>query len=136
MKPIVVEQFSDFPPLGRVIFRDMNQTVAIGKVVQLDVKGSARSALIKKALGNISENYICPITQEIMLDPVILEDGHTYEREAISDWLKFRNTSPNTNQQLSSKVMIPNIALKNLIQELEDLAKKGGMHEEEVKKNT
>lgn len=24
MKPIVVETFTDFPPLGRLIFRDMN----------------------------------------------------------------------------------------------------------------
>ncbi len=82
--------------------------------------------MIKKALGTISESYICPITQEVMLDPVILIDGQTYEREAISDWLKFRNTSPLTGALLKSKMMIPNYALKNLILELEELVKKGG----------
>ena len=126
MKPIVVETFTDFPPLGRLIFRDMNQTVAIGKVIQLNVKGSTRSNLIKKQLGKISESYICPITQDVMLDPVILVDGHTYEKEAIEDWLKYRNTSPLTGMTLPSKQMIPNYALKGLIHELEELAKNGG----------
>ncbi|HSB47292.1 MAG TPA: translation elongation factor EF-1 subunit alpha [Candidatus Bilamarchaeum sp.] len=36
MKPIVIEKFSDFPPLGRFAIRDMGQTVAAGVV--LDVK--------------------------------------------------------------------------------------------------
>jgi hypothetical protein len=34
----------------------------------------------------IPDDYLCPITQEIMLDPVITEDGETYERKAIQDW--------------------------------------------------
>jgi hypothetical protein len=29
---------------------------------------------------------ICPITQELMRDPVVAEDGYTYEREAILRW--------------------------------------------------
>ncbi len=36
LKPIVIEKFSDFPPLGRFALRDMGQTVAAGVV--LDVK--------------------------------------------------------------------------------------------------
>ncbi len=36
LKPIVIEKFSDFPPLGRFAIRDMGQTVAAGVV--LDVK--------------------------------------------------------------------------------------------------
>ena len=28
----------------------------------------------------------CPITQDIMTDPVMTADGHTYEREAIEHW--------------------------------------------------
>lgn len=126
MKPIVVETFADFQPLGRLIFRDMNQTVAIGKVIQLNVKGSARSNLIKRQMKDLSEFYLCPITQDVMMNPVILVDGHTYEKEAIEDWLKLKNTSPLTGVQLPSKQMIPNYALKGLIQELEELAKKRG----------
>ncbi len=39
LKPIVVEKFSEFPPLGRFAIRDMGQTVAAGVV--LDVKPKA-----------------------------------------------------------------------------------------------
>ncbi len=35
----------------------------------------------------IPEEYMCPITQELMLDPVFTYDGQTYEREAIENWL-------------------------------------------------
>lgn len=41
LKPIVVEKFSEFPPLGRFALRDMGQTVAAGVV--LDVKPKAAS---------------------------------------------------------------------------------------------
>ena len=36
----------------------------------------------------------CPITHEIMNDPVIAADGHTYERRAIERWLSQKNYSP------------------------------------------
>lgn len=42
LKPVVVEKFSDFPPLGRFAIRDMGQTVAAGVV--LDVKPKAVAA--------------------------------------------------------------------------------------------
>lgn len=37
-KPMVVEAFSDFPPLGRFTVRDMNQTVAVGIVKEVQKK--------------------------------------------------------------------------------------------------
>ena len=36
----------------------------------------------------------CGITQELMFDPVMAEDGMTYERAAIVEWLKNHDTSP------------------------------------------
>ncbi len=42
-------------------------------------------------------------------------DGHSYERAAIVDWFKKYQTSPKTNMQLSSKEIIPNHALRNII---------------------
>jgi len=35
LKPVVVEKFSDFPPLGRFAIRDMGQTVAAGVVLDV-----------------------------------------------------------------------------------------------------
>ncbi len=38
LKPIVVEKFADFPPLGRFAIRDMGQTVAAGVVLEVTPK--------------------------------------------------------------------------------------------------
>jgi len=69
---------------------------------------------------DIPEDYICPITSEIMEDPVFTADGHTYERVAISRWLESRNTSPLTNARLATRTLTPNIVLKKLIREFKE----------------
>ncbi|MBN1169935.1 translation elongation factor EF-1 subunit alpha [Candidatus Micrarchaeota archaeon] len=40
MKPIVIEKFQDFPPLGRFAIRDMGQTVAAGVVLEVKAKAT------------------------------------------------------------------------------------------------
>ena len=60
-------------------------------------------------------NFICPITHDIMIDPVICSDGISYERSAIERWLTNHNTSPMTNNSLISKNLISNITLRNTI---------------------
>ena len=46
-KPMVVETFSDFPPLGRFAVRDMKQTVAVG-VIKTTTKKEAKGAAAGK----------------------------------------------------------------------------------------
>ena len=50
--------------------------------------------------------FICSITQDVMTDPVVCSDGHSYERAAIECWLATHNTSPNTNLPLVSGVTL------------------------------
>ena len=51
-----------------------------------------------------------------MRDPVLLQDGFSYEREAISKWfLTGRKSSPITNEALSCVEIFPNRALKTAI---------------------
>ena len=33
------------------------------------------------------DSLLCPITLEIFRDPVVAKDGHTYERQAIVEWI-------------------------------------------------
>lgn len=61
------------------------------------------------------EEFECSISTEIMKDPVILSDGHSYEREDIAKWFKKNNTSPITNSVVDRTVM-PNRALKAVIE--------------------
>jgi TPR repeat protein len=68
---------------------------------------------------DVPTDIICVISFDIMNDPVILSDGHSYERVAIIEWLKTHNTSPKTGAQLTNRnVMMPNHTLKATIEEL------------------
>jgi hypothetical protein len=62
-------------------------------------------------------SFYCPISCQIMHDPVVLEDGHTYEQRHIAKWLESKNTSPVTGAPLPSKNMFPNHAMRNGISE-------------------
>jgi len=52
-------------------------------------------------------SFLCPITQEIIREPVTCADGHSYERASIEPWLDTNNTSPKTGDQLRNKAITP-----------------------------
>ena len=64
---------------------------------------------------NIPPDYLCPISYEIMKDPVICADGNSYERCEIENWFKKNNTSPLTGLKLRNTHLIPNNTLKRAI---------------------
>lgn len=63
----------------------------------------------------IPDQYKCPITLEIMSDPIVCTDGFTYERASIMALCN--SFSPMTRQPIDKKILIPNNALKQLIQQ-------------------
>ena len=63
----------------------------------------------------IESTLMCPITQEIMKDPVQGSDGQTYEREAIVRWLNQKHISPLTNLPMSIHDLKVNAAIKYLV---------------------
>lgn len=52
----------------------------------------------------IPHDFLCPITHEIMADPVRASDGHNYEFSALSRWALHNDTSPLTRQPLDPRV--------------------------------
>lgn len=62
-------------------------------------------------------SFYCPISQQCMHDPVVLADGHSYERRHIERWLQEHSTSPVTGLPLARQDMFPNHALRNAIEE-------------------
>ncbi|CAJ2632234.1 unnamed protein product [Trifolium pratense] len=63
--------------------------------------------------------FVCPISLEIMKDPVTVSTGITYDRESIEKWLisKKNKTCPVTKQELSDYTdLTPNHTLRRLIQ--------------------
>jgi len=63
------------------------------------------------------ENFRCPISNDIFMDPVLCDDGYTYERECIEKWLAHHNSSPLTRKNISNK-FISNLSMKSMIAEL------------------
>ena len=67
---------------------------------------------------DIPVEMVCAITHEIMTNPVIAEDGFTYEEAAIKEWFAMgKNTSPMTNLPLTTLDYIPNVKLREKIEE-------------------
>ena len=59
--------------------------------------------------------YFCPITQDVICDPVIAWDGHTYERVSIARWLEEHATSPMTGETLQDRTLRPNHSMRSQI---------------------
>jgi Mg-chelatase subunit ChlD len=59
----------------------------------------------------IPAEFTCPLTMELMTDPVTATDGTTYERTVITDWLSRHTTSPVTNEVITATSLIPNVRL-------------------------
>lgn len=60
----------------------------------------------------------CPITHEIMTDPVTTALGQTYERSAIEHWFQQGNsTDPITNEILHDKKLTTNFLVKSIIEQ-------------------
>ena len=79
----------------------------------------AAAASSKGSESAVPTAMCCPITCEVMSDPVMAADGHTYEKTAIEAWLAAHDTSPITNLVLDHKALVPNHALRQSIEQLE-----------------
>ncbi|PWA90727.1 RING/U-box superfamily protein with ARM repeat domain-containing protein [Artemisia annua] len=64
----------------------------------------------------IPADFCCPLSLELMTDPVIVASGQTYERTYIRKWLDLGLTvCPKTMQTLAHTNLIPNYTVKALI---------------------
>ncbi|KAK7345764.1 hypothetical protein VNO77_16375 [Canavalia gladiata] len=65
---------------------------------------------------SIPPYFCCPLSLELMLDPVIVASGQTYERQSIQNWLDHGLTvCPKTRQRLTHTNLIPNYTVKAMI---------------------
>lgn len=68
---------------------------------------------------DVPSNFKCPITKSIMVDPVVLPDGRSYERKAIQQWFNAGQDScpltPSIKIKQSPDILPTNIALQQNI---------------------
>lgn len=79
-------------------------------------KGKQEAESSKESNINEIECFMCPLSYDVMRDPVITPYGHTYERMVIETWLESNESDPFTRQHLNKEMLIPNFALKNAIE--------------------
>nr|XP_043621621.1 U-box domain-containing protein 17 [Erigeron canadensis] len=83
-------------------------------------RGGRKKGLISKEIADtfvsIPKDFCCPISLDLMMDPVIISTGQTFDRGSISRWIEEGHCScPKTGQVLVHKNLVPNRALRNLI---------------------
>jgi hypothetical protein len=66
----------------------------------------------------LQDDLECPITHAVFRDPVMLRDGHTYERKNIQDWFARQNTSPVTREVIRRPRFVPNLIVKKMVEAL------------------
>lgn len=65
------------------------------------------------------EALLCPITLELMTDPVTVATGQTYDRTSIKRWVKSGcPTCPVTGEKLRSAQFVPNVAVRGIVEQL------------------
>jgi len=82
----------------------------------------------------IPSKFMCPITKNLMKDPVMAFDGYTYERAAIEKYLEKHNKSPMTQKTAHILHLFPNLQIKQEIdtfREVNDILTEGTEGNEE-----
>lgn len=80
--------------------------------------------LLSKFMGNPEnepiyrqpEYFICPLTKNLMVDPIVNEFGNSYEKDAYISHINQYKKDPNTSKPLAKNIMYNNVALKQGIQ--------------------
>ena len=76
----------------------------------------------------VSDQFKCAISLQIMDEPTLAADGHTYEYEAIHDWIVVRQkkTSPKTSAPLKHTQLTDNFSVRTMIREFVEEQEKLG----------
>lgn len=92
-------------------YYNKQRSVSIGRNIHDDTSSSSQTVVHP-------DEFRCPISLDLMRDPVIVASGHTYDRNSIARWINSGHyTCPKSGQKLLHMALVPNYALKSLIQQ-------------------
>lgn len=114
--------------------KDLAEAIQMDQIISLleraDAASSPKEKELKyfnkrKSLGNQPldplQSFYCPITRDVMVDPVETSSGQTFEKSAIEKWFAEGNKlCPLTMTPLDTSVLRPNKTLKQSIEEWKD----------------
>eukprot|EP00658_Telonema_sp_P-2_P036999 TRINITY_DN26658_c0_g2_i2.p1 TRINITY_DN26658_c0_g2~~TRINITY_DN26658_c0_g2_i2.p1 ORF type:complete len:121 (+),score=31.11 TRINITY_DN26658_c0_g2_i2:32-394(+) len=83
----------------------------------LMIRRPPRSTLSSSsAASDVYKRQVCPISFDLMTQPVCLPSGASYNLPAIARWIEQNNIDPTTRQPLSLQHVYPNLRLRERIQ--------------------
>jgi hypothetical protein len=104
------------PPLSplaaakRALEADYAQRVAALEEVFREREAKRRARVVPQC-------FLCPITCELMLDPVVTPSGHSYEKAPLAHYLtSVKAEDPLSRKPVSAEQLAPNLGLKDAIQ--------------------
>ena len=65
---------------------------------------------------DIEERLLCPISLEIMQDPVVTPYGHTYDRKNIEEYIDRYGIDPITRLPLKKESLAPNYTVREMLE--------------------
>ncbi|CAH2072444.1 unnamed protein product [Thlaspi arvense] len=77
---------------------------------ETDVPSSSPSRKVE-----VPKEFKCTLSKKIMIEPVIIASGQTFEKRYITEWLRHERTCPKSNAVLSHLLLIPNHLIDELI---------------------
>ena len=96
------------------------------EAIDFTEEASPQEKKMRASINDVAADLVCPITQELPIEPVMAEDGKIYEKKAILEWLSRDATSPVTRARMGSR-LLPAIQTRNTI---EALVKSGAIGDE------
>ena len=91
---------------------------SIPAAMQPPCSARLQCALLQRSWGRggaLDRRCLCK-AQEVMEDPALAADGHSYERAAIEAWFNSgKHTSPKTGEALPDRSLVANRTLRSLI---------------------
>lgn len=92
---------------------DVKAGTGVSRFFPAQIEDADNASPLKHA--ELPESYCCPITRQLMREPVVACDGHTYEQRAIEEWLSQKHVSPMTGERMNDHTVVPNRLLQNQI---------------------
>ncbi|KAK3036080.1 hypothetical protein RJ639_029833 [Escallonia herrerae] len=114
--------------------KDQAEAIQLDQIIALLERADATSSSEEKEIKYLTKRnslgsqpleplqpFVCPITREVMVDPVETSSGHTFDRSAIEKWLSDgNNLCPLTMLPLETSALRPNKTLRQSIEEWKD----------------
>jgi len=93
-----------------------SESEALKENAELKSENDKLKLKIEEIRQSVENDFQCPISTCRFVDPVVAQDGHTYEADCIKDWFKRGNhTSPLTTNILKSPNLVRNHTLKKVM---------------------